>query len=240
MKKYIVYITHYTGHKLPEWYIGSTIKEKIKNGYNGSVSSKKYKEIYTLEQRENKHLFKTRILSYHNTREEAYREENRVQKLHNVVKNKKYYNESFAQEFGFKGGDTSEFIDYNNPEMKEKISQRSMERWNIKLGLFRDFEVLCSKCNNSIIINEREKTFPKKEKYFCSRKCANSRTQTKEMNISRSIKNKKYNMDNNIKPINNSKGTKYINKDNIIKRVKPEVLEKYISDGWQLGKLSKY
>jgi len=37
----MVYITNYKGTKLSPWYIGSTSKNKITNGYNGSVSSKK-------------------------------------------------------------------------------------------------------------------------------------------------------------------------------------------------------
>jgi len=69
MKKYIVYITKYKGNLLPPFYIGSSYEEKILNGYNGSIRSKKYKEIYKKEQKENKHLFITRILSYHETRD---------------------------------------------------------------------------------------------------------------------------------------------------------------------------
>ena len=98
--KYCTYITMYSGDLLPKWYIGSSTIERIKKGYNGSVCSKKYKEIYDNEQIHHKHLFKTRILSIHSTRPEAVAEELRIQKLHNVVTNKKYFNESFAQKNG--------------------------------------------------------------------------------------------------------------------------------------------
>lgn len=94
--KFIVYLTKYRGKLLPLWYIGSTYYDNVKNGYNGSVSSKKYKEIYKMEQKENKHLFKTKILSYHKTRKEALEEELRLQKKHKVVKNSRYINESYA------------------------------------------------------------------------------------------------------------------------------------------------
>lgn len=36
------------------------------------------------------------------------------------------------------------------------------------------FDVQCSCCGGSFVVKEREKLFPSKQKYFCSRKCANS------------------------------------------------------------------
>jgi len=106
-RKYVVYLTQYKGTKLPSWYIGSSYEEKVNKGYNGTVLSKKYKEIYRKEQNENKHLFKTRILSYHKTREEALTEELRLQKLHKVVHSNKYFNESYATINGMFGRDVS-------------------------------------------------------------------------------------------------------------------------------------
>ena len=110
--KYCTYITMYSGELLPKWYIGSSTIEKIKKGYNGSVCSKRYKEIYDNEQINHKHLFKTRILNIHSSRPDAVVEELRLQKLHNVVKNKKYFNESFAQKNGCFARDKS---GENNP-----------------------------------------------------------------------------------------------------------------------------
>jgi len=125
---FVVYLTMYKGNLLPQWYVGSSNETRINNGYNGSVKSKKYKSIYLIEQKENKILFKTRILSQHSTREEALIEELRLQKLHNVVKNDKYINMSFASINGFFGRDVSGKL---NPsygrkmtiEQKEKISK---------------------------------------------------------------------------------------------------------------------
>lgn len=94
--KFVVYITYYTGDKLPPWYIGSSSAERVENGYNGSINSKKFKDIYRSEQKLNKDLFKTKILSYHFTRDEAMVEELRLHKKHNVSRNKKYMNLSFA------------------------------------------------------------------------------------------------------------------------------------------------
>lgn len=105
--KYVVYLTMYKGTLLPKWYIGSSYEEKVKNGYAGSVSSKKWSNVYYKELKENRHLFKTRILSYHETRKEAFDEELRLQKMHNVVKSKLYYNESLAHPDGPHGRDVS-------------------------------------------------------------------------------------------------------------------------------------
>lgn len=97
---YVVYLTMYCGKLLPKWYIGSSTEERVVNGYNGSVCSKKYSKLYYKEQTENKHLFRTKILSRHQTRQEAINEELRLQKMHKVVKNNRYFNESYAQANG--------------------------------------------------------------------------------------------------------------------------------------------
>lgn len=44
--EYCVYVTTYLGKKLPPFYIGSTSVDNLKNGYKGSVMSKKYKNIW--------------------------------------------------------------------------------------------------------------------------------------------------------------------------------------------------
>lgn len=99
--KYVTYLTEYRGDKLPRWYIGSSTKDKVLNGYTGSVSSKKWSKIYYEELENNRHLFKTNIISYHKTRSEAAEEEYRLQKLHNVVSNDDYFNESYATRGGY-------------------------------------------------------------------------------------------------------------------------------------------
>ena len=49
-----------------------------------------------------------------------------------------------------------------------------------RFGEFKDFSVECFNCGNNFIVNEREKLFPQKEKYFCTRSCANTRTHSEE------------------------------------------------------------
>jgi hypothetical protein len=85
-------MTHYTGDKLPPYYIGSTSIKKVENGYHGTVSSEKYSSIWKSEQKDNPHLFKTSILNRHATREEAYLDEIKWQTKLNVVKSDLFVN----------------------------------------------------------------------------------------------------------------------------------------------------
>ena len=59
-------------------------------------------------------------------------------------------------------------------------------------GEYKLFDVSCNKCRNIIQVREREKLFPKKEKYFCSLSCANSRIRSQETRekISKTLKEK--------------------------------------------------
>ena len=64
MKEYCTYLTVYSGSMLPPFYIGYTTVSNIKNGYHGSILSKRYKEIYREELENHPELFKTIILTY--------------------------------------------------------------------------------------------------------------------------------------------------------------------------------
>lgn len=105
---FCVYETAYFGDKLPTYYIGSSSLKRVKEeAYKGSVASKKYKDIWKLELRENPHLFSVRILSLHEIRHEALAEELRLQILFDVVKNPNFINSALAKPNGFFGSDTS-------------------------------------------------------------------------------------------------------------------------------------
>jgi hypothetical protein len=104
---FVVYLTKYSGKKLPPYYIGSTSTEKIKQGYKGSVTSKKWRKIFYEELLQNNHLFEIEILSTHDNRKDALEAELKEQKLRDVVKSKDYFNESFASVNGFFGRDIS-------------------------------------------------------------------------------------------------------------------------------------
>jgi len=117
-KKFVVYLTIYSGNKLPKYYIGSTNKLKIDSGkYFGSVTSIRYGKIFKHELKNNKELFDVKILSYHETRKEALEEELRLQKENNVVKSNKYFNESYASIDGCFGRNV---IGVNNPMFNRK------------------------------------------------------------------------------------------------------------------------
>ena len=105
---FCVYETIYLGDKLPTYYIGSSTVKKVKEcSYHGSVKSKKYKTIWLAELRENSHLFITKILSLHETKNEVQNEELRIQKQYDVVNHSNFINQSLAKPNGFFGSDTS-------------------------------------------------------------------------------------------------------------------------------------
>jgi hypothetical protein len=104
---YCVYLTTYSGNKLPPYYIGSTSLENIKNGYKGSVSSLEFKKLWDDEIRDNLEFFTVKILSEHSTRKEAMIAELNYQIQYDVVKSSEYINKSLAQPDGFFGMDIS-------------------------------------------------------------------------------------------------------------------------------------
>ena len=100
---YCTYLTTYRGNKLPPFYIGSSTVKKVESGYRGSVSSKKYKSIWKSELKQNPDLFKTKIISLHETSEEAREKELKLQKALNVVHSPLYINQSYASVNGYFG-----------------------------------------------------------------------------------------------------------------------------------------
>ena len=63
-----------------------------------------------------------------------------------------------------------------------------------KFGKYETFTISCSKCQKEFEIIERTKLFPQKQKYYCSRNCANSRTWSDDdkKKKSKSLKGKVY------------------------------------------------
>ena len=120
-RPYCTYLTIYYGNKMPMFYIGYTLTIKYMNGfdaYHGSVSSRKYFQIWKQELKENPHLFKTRILTFHDTKEDALKTEIKFQKHNNADKNPLFINQSIGNVrfFNIKGLKHSE-------ETKKKISE---------------------------------------------------------------------------------------------------------------------
>ena len=127
---YCVYITFYSGNKLPPFYIGSSNIDKVNNGYKGSIRSKKYYNVWKNELQSNPHLFKTKIISTHADRRIALCREYSLQKLLNVVRNPLYINQSLSSKNGFFGHDVS---GKNNPNYGKKWTEEQREKASIKI-----------------------------------------------------------------------------------------------------------
>lgn len=134
---YVVYLTIYRGTKLPPYYIGSTSFNKIENGYCGSVTSKKYKEIFNSERIENFNLFDVIVLLKYDTRIEALEMELHLQKEFDVVKSNSFFNESYASINGMFGRDVS---GSNNPMYGKKQSESAKKIMSEKRGNEKRYE----------------------------------------------------------------------------------------------------
>lgn len=74
---------------------------------------------------------------------------------------------------------------------RNKIQALKDARIVFEFGDIKEFIVTCAKCGKQFSVFEREKKFPTKEKYFCSRGCANARKHTlvERIKISNGVKN---------------------------------------------------
>jgi len=126
MTIYCTYLTVYSGSKLPPFYIGSSSVSRIESGYRGTVSSKIYKDIWNKELKENPHLFKTRVLTKHNTRKEAIDRELSFQKALSVVTSTLYINMAYATVDGFFG------VSQKGLPKRESMRKKSIGNKNAK------------------------------------------------------------------------------------------------------------
>ena len=111
--EYCTYLTLYSGNKLPPFYIGSTSVENINSGYKGSVNSKKFRYIWKSELKENPHLFRSKIISYHKTRKEAFSKEESFHRRLKVITSPLYVNMAYA----------NGFFDSTSTEIRKAISK---------------------------------------------------------------------------------------------------------------------
>lgn len=82
----------------------------------------------------------------------------------------------------------------NGDKGRSSLSKSVNKFYLGKIGEIKDYDVNCGKCNKLFIVKERETKFPSKDKYFCSRSCANSRgkrTEETKNKISKSLSGKK-------------------------------------------------
>jgi hypothetical protein len=126
---FCVYLTSYKGNKLPPFYIGSSSIIKIETGYHGSVTSKRYKKVWNYEIKNNPHLFKTIIISKHDTRKQALEKEMKLQESLNVVHSPMYINRSLAKPNGFFGAYHGEFPKpHKKPKKVRKLTLEGRKR----------------------------------------------------------------------------------------------------------------
>jgi hypothetical protein len=132
MIMYCVYLVTYSGKLLPKYYIGSTSILKATSGrYFGSISSKKWKSVFSLELNSHPELFQISIISEHNTRKEALCEELNLQIKHNVVKSLDYMNESLARPNGMFGMDVGGTLNPMYGKTRPDVSIRMRGNNNI-------------------------------------------------------------------------------------------------------------
>ena len=125
--EYCTYLISYSGNKLPPFYIGSTSVEKINRGYMGTICSKQYRKLWKEELFDNRHLFKIKILSLHDTRDSALFKEEYLQRKLNVVQSPLYVNMAIANKH---------FVNFISPmhgrkhteETRKKISEKAKGR----------------------------------------------------------------------------------------------------------------
>lgn len=65
-----------------------------------------------------------------------------------------------------------------NRNNTENIQVAVAQAFDDKLGESTKFQVVCKRCAQPFVVEERAKQFPKKNAYFCSRSCANARKHT--------------------------------------------------------------
>lgn len=135
---YCVYFTIYFGNLLPKRYIGSSKIDRVNKGYNGSISSKRFAQIYRDEQKRNKKLFKTRVLSIHKTDKEAREKELELQIKYDVLNDERYMNESYAKINGFFGrnvsGELNPMYGKVHPSKNKKINSGNVGEKNPMYG----------------------------------------------------------------------------------------------------------
>lgn len=118
---YCTYLTTYTGNKMPPFYIGSTSLKNIKLGYKGSVSSKRYKSIWESEIINNPSKFKVRVISIHETRQEAYVKEDYLQRTLKIKNNDMYINKCYAINGRDGKGINNNMYGRKRPDIKKRM-----------------------------------------------------------------------------------------------------------------------
>ena len=132
---YCTYLTIYSGNLLPPYYIGYSTVEHIKAGYHGTVCSKQYKTIWKDELIHNEHLFKTILLTTHESMSDAKDREYRFLKALNVHKNPMYINKAImGKSFYFDRTGAKATLEQRESMSKARIGRRHSEESKLKIS----------------------------------------------------------------------------------------------------------
>ena len=82
----------------------------------------------------------------------------------------------------------------------QKIGDINRHKIDLRCGKVKEFTVTCAKCGKQFTVRERENKFPSKEKYYCSRECANSREKPQELRERLSVKAKDWIKEHGVPP----------------------------------------
>ncbi len=129
---FCVYITIYTGTKLPPFYIGSSTTVKVLGGYHGSILSKEFRVRWKAEIVACPDKFRTFVIAVFNDRRSALEYENLLQRKYNVVKSPLFVNKAFAAVNGFFGMNVS---GERNPMYGKKRPDISDRNRSINAGM---------------------------------------------------------------------------------------------------------
>lgn len=225
---------------MPPFYIGYVRLSRILKGYRGSVSSKKYKDIWNSELYNNPQLFKTKIISTHQTKEEAMEKENYFHRKLNVL-GEMYINESISHKSFFVTNRTKEHTEaiidsrkgyFHSEETKEKISKSKLGHdYPNRKGI-----PLTKKAKEKISLKLKGRKLSQET----INKMAESKIGFKHSDQSKS-KMRKPKSEEAKKNMNESyysrnEGKIVINNGVVEKYVTENQLENFISDGWVKGR----
>lgn len=154
---FVTYLTVYSGDKLSAFYIGSTTADRIASGYHGSVRSSAYRDVWTSELKEHPEFFESRVLTTHETRDESLLEEERIQKMFDVVRSPVFMNMSYARGKFINPGKWSE---ETKAKMSASAKARGMSASFIAAGQLgrtgmKDSEEVKAKRNASVSIGKK-------------------------------------------------------------------------------------
>jgi len=135
--KFCTYLITYSGKDLPPYYLGSTSVARLNSGYLGSVSSKKFKDRWKTATTCTPELFSAKILSLHQTRDDALYHEAEMQDALDVVRDERFINLALAKPNGFFGMDVS---GEKHPMFGKKHSEPSKQKMRDAALLFGDAE----------------------------------------------------------------------------------------------------